>query len=90
MNQLSNLKEVWRERVLVDSIIAISLLQWLVMRYSIYNLEIIQAAVKMAKQERVFVSLDMASFEVYSFTTSDLSYVHLRLTFSLEEAAILF
>lgn len=59
----------------VDLIIVMSLLQWLVMRYSIFNLEIIQAAVKMAKQERVFVSLDLASFEVHSLTTSDLSFV---------------
>ena len=46
-----------------------SLLQWLVMRYSIFNMEVIEAAVKMAKQEKVFVSLDLASFEVYSLTT---------------------
>ncbi|XP_022996682.1 uncharacterized protein LOC111491853 isoform X2 [Cucurbita maxima] len=38
--------------------------KWLVMRYSIFSLEVIQAAVKMAKQERVFVSLDLASFEM--------------------------
>ncbi|KAL6340614.1 hypothetical protein AAG906_010522 [Vitis piasezkii] len=33
-------------------------------RYGIYNLEVIHAAVQMAKQEGVFVSLDLASFEV--------------------------
>ncbi|XP_022961860.1 uncharacterized protein LOC111462499 isoform X2 [Cucurbita moschata] len=38
--------------------------KWLVMRYSIFSLEVIQAAVKMAKQERVLVSLDLASFEM--------------------------
>ncbi|XP_076922683.1 uncharacterized protein LOC143584536 [Bidens hawaiensis] len=38
--------------------------KWLVMRYSIYNLEIINAAIKMAKQEGVLVSLDLASFEM--------------------------
>ncbi|CAN0872515.1 Uncharacterized sugar kinase YdjH [Linum grandiflorum] len=34
------------------------------MRYSIFNLEIIQAAIRFAKQERLFVSLDLASFEM--------------------------
>lgn len=38
--------------------------QWLVLRYGILNLELIHAAVKIAKQEQVFVSLDLASFEV--------------------------
>ncbi|CAN0872513.1 ADP-dependent ribose-1-phosphate kinase [Linum grandiflorum] len=38
--------------------------KWLVMRYSIFNLEIIQAAIRFAKQERLFVSLDLASFEM--------------------------
>ncbi|KAG6585583.1 hypothetical protein SDJN02_17183, partial [Cucurbita argyrosperma subsp. argyrosperma] len=38
--------------------------KWLVMRYSIFNMEVIEAAVKMAKQEKVFVSLDLASFEM--------------------------
>ncbi|KAL6333401.1 hypothetical protein AAG906_028586 [Vitis piasezkii] len=38
--------------------------KWLVMRYGIYNLEVIHAAIRMAKQEDVFVSLDLASFEV--------------------------
>lgn len=51
-------------RLLVDLITVVSLLQWLVMRYSIFNIEVIEAAVKMAKQEKVFVSLDLASFEV--------------------------
>ncbi|KAL6335038.1 hypothetical protein AAG906_025826 [Vitis piasezkii] len=37
---------------------------WLVMRYGIYNLEVIHAAIRMAKQKGVFVSLDLASFEV--------------------------
>ncbi|RVX15083.1 Adenosine kinase [Vitis vinifera] len=37
--------------------------KWLVMRYGIYNLEVIHAAIRMAKQEGVFVSLDLASFE---------------------------
>lgn len=64
-NQLSNLKEVGMGRLLVDLITAMSLSQWLVMRYSIFNMEIIEAAVKMAKQEKVFVSLDLASFEVH-------------------------
>ncbi|KAK3012353.1 hypothetical protein RJ639_012997 [Escallonia herrerae] len=38
--------------------------KWLVMRYGIFNLDIIHAAVKIAKQEGVFVSLDLASFEM--------------------------
>ncbi|CBI19720.3 unnamed protein product, partial [Vitis vinifera] len=38
--------------------------KWLVMRYGIYNLEVIHAAIRMAKQEGVFVSLDLASFEM--------------------------
>ncbi|PIN13067.1 putative pfkB family carbohydrate kinase [Handroanthus impetiginosus] len=38
--------------------------KWLVMRYSIFNIDVIQAAVKIAKQEGVSVSLDLASFEM--------------------------
>ncbi|KAL8216115.1 hypothetical protein R6Q57_022952 [Mikania cordata] len=38
--------------------------KWLVMRYSIYNLEVINAAIKIAKQEGVLISLDLASFEM--------------------------
>lgn len=38
--------------------------KWLVMRYGIINLEVIQAAIRFAKQEGVFVSLDLASFEM--------------------------
>ncbi|KAK6131223.1 hypothetical protein DH2020_035037 [Rehmannia glutinosa] len=38
--------------------------QWLVLRYSIFNIEVIQAAIKIAKQEGVSVSLDLASFEM--------------------------
>lgn len=57
-------------RLLVDLITVMSLLQWLVMRYSIFNIEVIEAAVKMAKQEKVFVSLDLASFEVHIPRTS--------------------
>ncbi|KAL6331824.1 hypothetical protein AAG906_020168 [Vitis piasezkii] len=34
--------------------------KWLVMRYGIYNLEVIHAAIQMAKEEGVFVSLDLA------------------------------
>ncbi|KAL1539535.1 hypothetical protein AAHA92_24002 [Salvia divinorum] len=37
---------------------------WLVMRYGIFNIEVIQAAIKIAKQEGVSVSLDLASFEM--------------------------
>ncbi|CAN1127008.1 Uncharacterized sugar kinase slr0537 [Linum perenne] len=38
--------------------------KWLVMRYSIFNLEVIKAAIRVAKQEGVSVSLDLASFEM--------------------------
>lgn len=36
----------------------------MVLRYGIYNLDIIHAAVRIAKQEGVSVSLDLASFEM--------------------------
>lgn len=39
--------------------------QWLVLRYAILNLEVIQAAIRLAKQEGLLVSLDLASFEVF-------------------------
>ncbi|KAF6162043.1 hypothetical protein GIB67_002632 [Kingdonia uniflora] len=38
--------------------------KWLVLRYGIYNLEIIRAAIRLAKQEEVYVSMDLASFEM--------------------------
>ncbi|EOY14805.1 PfkB-like carbohydrate kinase family protein isoform 3 [Theobroma cacao] len=38
--------------------------KWLVLRYGIFNLEVIQAAIQFAKQEGVSVSLDLASFEI--------------------------
>ncbi|KAG6438012.1 hypothetical protein SASPL_102945 [Salvia splendens] len=38
--------------------------RWLVMRYGIFNIEVIQAAIRIAKQEGVLVSLDLASFEM--------------------------
>ncbi|KAI3464931.1 hypothetical protein Pfo_021594 [Paulownia fortunei] len=38
--------------------------KWLVVRYAIFNIEVIQAAIKIAKQEGVSVSLDLASFEM--------------------------
>lgn len=34
------------------------------MRYSAYNLEVIHEAIRIAKQEGLLVSLDLASFEV--------------------------
>ncbi|PPR91511.1 hypothetical protein GOBAR_AA29171 [Gossypium barbadense] len=37
---------------------------WLVMRFGAFNLEVIQAAIRIAKQQGVFVSLDLASFEM--------------------------
>ncbi|EPS57383.1 hypothetical protein M569_17435, partial [Genlisea aurea] len=38
--------------------------KWLVMRYAILNMDVIQTAIKLAKQEGVLVSLDLASFEM--------------------------
>ncbi|XAR61742.1 6-phosphofructokinase [Bertholletia excelsa] len=38
--------------------------KWLVIRYAIANLEIIQAAIQIAKDEGVRISLDLASFEM--------------------------
>ncbi|XP_050214562.1 uncharacterized protein LOC126665725 [Mercurialis annua] len=38
--------------------------KWLVTRYSIFNIDIIQAAIRIAKQEGLSVSLDLASFEM--------------------------
>ncbi|KAI6688825.1 hypothetical protein NL676_025653 [Syzygium grande] len=38
--------------------------KWLVIRYAIFNLEVIQAAISIAKQEGLLVSLDLASFEM--------------------------
>lgn len=48
---------------------SISMVQWLVVRYAIFNIEVIQAAIKIAKQEGVSVSLDLASFEVIPLAT---------------------
>ncbi|XP_010906337.1 uncharacterized protein [Elaeis guineensis] len=38
--------------------------KWLVLRYAHFNLEIINTAIKLAKQEGVSVSMDLASFEM--------------------------
>ncbi|KAJ6399497.1 hypothetical protein OIU77_020116 [Salix suchowensis] len=38
--------------------------KWLVLRYAIFNLDVIQAAIRIAKQEDLLVSLDLASFEM--------------------------
>ncbi|CAH1428973.1 unnamed protein product [Lactuca virosa] len=38
--------------------------KWLVVRYSIYNIEVINAAIQIAKQEGLLISLDLASFEM--------------------------
>lgn len=40
------------------------LMQWLVVRYAQQNLEQIIEAIRIAKQEGLSVSLDLASFEV--------------------------
>lgn len=39
-------------------------LQWLAVRYSFNNLDLTNAAIGFAKKEGVFVSMDLASFEV--------------------------
>jgi len=38
--------------------------KWLLLRFGIFNVEVIQAAIKIAKQEGLFVSMDLASFEM--------------------------
>ncbi|KAA8531900.1 hypothetical protein F0562_006383 [Nyssa sinensis] len=38
--------------------------KWLMLRYGIYNLDIIHAAIRIAKQEGLSISLDLASFEM--------------------------
>ncbi|KAK1303640.1 hypothetical protein QJS10_CPB11g01300 [Acorus calamus] len=38
--------------------------KWLLMRYAYFNMDLIQMAVKIAKQEGMSVSIDLASFEV--------------------------
>ncbi|KAJ6336176.1 hypothetical protein OIU78_012726 [Salix suchowensis] len=38
--------------------------KWLVLRYAVFNLEVIQAAIRTAKKEGLFVSMDLASFEM--------------------------
>ncbi|VVA22938.1 PREDICTED: adenosine kinase [Prunus dulcis] len=38
--------------------------KWLLLRDGIINLEVIQAAIRIAKQEGLFVSMDLASFEM--------------------------
>ncbi|XP_047325749.1 uncharacterized sugar kinase slr0537 [Impatiens glandulifera] len=38
--------------------------RWLVIRYAIANLDIIHSAIRIAKQEGLFISLDLASFEM--------------------------
>ncbi|KAL9274723.1 putative sugar kinase [Drosera capensis] len=39
-------------------------IQWLVLRFAAFNLEVIRAAIRFAKQEKVLVPLDLASFEM--------------------------
>ncbi|KAM7255752.1 hypothetical protein ACFE04_011493 [Oxalis oulophora] len=38
--------------------------KWLVLRYGIFNIDVIQTAIQLAKQEGLSVSLDLASFEM--------------------------
>ncbi|KAJ8772749.1 hypothetical protein K2173_027926 [Erythroxylum novogranatense] len=38
--------------------------KWLVLRYGMFDLEVVQAAIRIAKQEHVLVSMDLASFEM--------------------------
>ncbi|ESQ34842.1 hypothetical protein EUTSA_v10008038mg [Eutrema salsugineum] len=46
--------------------------KWLVLRYAVLNLEVIQAAIRIAKQEGLSVSLDLASFEMVRNYRSEL------------------
>lgn len=63
----------------------LSLLQWLVLRYAVLNLEVIQEAIRFAKQEGLSVSLDLASFEVYLRATikKNLLFSNLLLKYDL-------
>lgn len=63
--------------------LAVILLQWLVIRYAIFNLEVIQAAISIAKQEGLLVSLDLASFEVGIFIPAGVKSVKERATIGL-------
>lgn len=38
----------------------------MVLRFAMFNMEVTQAAIRIAKQEGLSVSLDLASFEVFS------------------------
>lgn len=49
------------------SIVLFYSLQWLVLRFAIIAFDLIKEAIQIAKQEGVFVSLDLASFEVLIF-----------------------
>jgi hypothetical protein len=44
-------------------------MQWLIVRYAQQNMEQIIEAIRIAKQEGLSVSLDLASFEVCMHTT---------------------
>lgn len=55
----------------MNLVVDIFTFQWLVLRYAILNLEVIQAAIVLAKQEGLLVSLDLASFEVYLYHYSE-------------------
>ncbi|XP_010536347.1 PREDICTED: uncharacterized protein LOC104811379 [Tarenaya hassleriana] len=46
--------------------------KWLVLRYAILNLEVIQSAIQIAKQQGLSVSLDLASFEMVRNYRSEL------------------
>lgn len=65
--------------------------KWLVIRYAIFNLEVIQASISIAKQEGLLVSLDLASFEmVRNFRSSLLELLqsgNIDLCFANEDEA---
>lgn len=52
-------------------------------RYAIFNLEVIQAAISIAKQEGLLVSLDLASFEVGGFSPAGVKSVKRTATIGL-------
>ncbi|XP_044510069.1 uncharacterized sugar kinase slr0537 [Mangifera indica] len=65
--------------------------KWLVLRFAMFNMEVTQAAIRIAKQEGVSVSLDLASFEMVRNFKSHLLLLlesgHIDLCFANEDEA---
>ncbi|KAJ6998644.1 hypothetical protein D5086_011518 [Populus alba] len=66
--------------------------KWLVLRYAIFNLDVIEAAIRIAKQEGLLVSLDLASFEMVRNFRSSLQQLlesgNIDLCFANEDEAM--